>query len=62
MLFEGRYRSSGKETNRVQVEGYDTGGSDLILATSFAWDEIDRVYDRLRQIDDSNVGTIAEAQ
>ena len=62
VLFEGRYRRHGQETNLVQVEGYDTSNSDLILATSFAWGEIDRVYDRLSRIDDSNIGTVAAAQ
>ena len=35
---------------------------DLILADSFAWDEIERLYDRLEQIADRNLGTVTEAQ
>ena len=59
---EGRYRQGAWGMNRVQVEGYDAGAGELILADSFAWDEIDRLYDRLRQVDDRNLGTVAEAQ
>jgi hypothetical protein len=61
-IWEGRYQQGAWGTNRVQVEGYDTGSEELILADSFDWDEIDRFYDRLRQIDDRNIGTVAEAQ
>jgi len=59
---EGRYRQGAWGLNRVQVEGYDAGGGELVLADSFAWDEIDRLYDRLKQIDDRNIGTVDEAQ
>ena len=58
-IFEGTYQRGAMKTNRVQVEGYDTG---LILADSFAWGEIDRIYDRLRQVEDRNINTVAEAQ
>lgn len=61
-IWEGRYRLGAWGLNRVQVEGYEAGSGNLILAGSFAWDEIDRLYDRLRQIDDRNIGTVAEAQ
>ncbi len=59
---EGRYQQGVWRLNRVQVEGYDTGSEELIIADSFAWDEIDRLYDRLEQVDDRNLGTVAEAQ
>jgi hypothetical protein len=59
---DGRYRQGAWGTNRVQVEGYDAGSDELILADSFAWDEIDQLYDRLRQVDDRNLGTVAEVQ
>ena len=62
LLWEGRYQQGAWGLNRVQVEGYDTGSDELILADSFAWDEIDRLCDRLRQIEDRNLGTVAEAQ
>ncbi len=61
-LREGRYLRGALRMNRVQVEGYDTVGGNLILADSFDWDEIDRLYDRLVQVEDRNTGTVAEAQ
>ena len=60
-ILEGRYRQAAMAMNRVQVEGYDTDSSELILADSFDWDAIDRLYDRMKQVDDSNIGTVAEA-
>jgi hypothetical protein len=61
-IWQGRYRSGAWGANRVQVEGYDAGSGGLILTDSFAWDEIGRLYDRLRQVEDRNLGTAAEAQ
>jgi len=61
-ILEGRYQRRAWGLNRVQVEGYDTGSDELILVDSFAWDEIVRLYDRLKQVDDRNLGTVAEAQ
>jgi hypothetical protein len=58
-VLEGTYRRSAMKTNRVQVEGYGTG---MILADSFAWDDIDRLNDRLEHVDDRNLNTVAEAQ
>jgi hypothetical protein len=58
-IFEGTYRRGVMKINRVQVEGYGTG---MILAESFAWDEIDRLNDRLRQVGDRNISTVSEAQ
>ncbi|MFC1908539.1 hypothetical protein ACFLXD_01520 [Chloroflexota bacterium] len=57
---EGSYSNGAWELNRVQVEGYDTGGSAPIIVDSFAWNEIDRLYDRLRQVEDQNLGTVTE--
>jgi len=61
-LWEGRYQRGAWGLNRVQAEGYDTGSDELILANSFAWDEIDRLCDRLKQVGDRNLGTVSEAQ
>jgi len=61
-IFEGRYRRGAWAINRVQVEGYDPVGDEPIVVDSFAWDEIDKLYDRLRQIDDKNIDTVAGAQ
>jgi hypothetical protein len=59
---EGRYGRGALGTNRVQVEGFDTGTGSLILVDSFAWSEIDRFCDRLYHVGDRNINTVAEAQ
>jgi len=56
-IFEGNYRNGAWELNRVQVEGNNS-----IIADSFEWDEIDKVYDRLRQLEDTNIDTVAKAE
>jgi len=61
-ILDGRYGRGAWGLNRIQVEGYDTGSSETIIVDSFDWDAIDRLYDRLRQLEDRNIGTVAEAQ
>ena len=62
LVLEGRYSRKGWQLNRVQVEGYDTGSDEMIVVDRFAWDEIARLYDRIRQLEDSNIGTVTGAQ
>ncbi len=61
-ILEGRYYQRGWQLNRVQVEGYDSGSGEMIVVDRFAWDEIDRLYDRTRQLEDRNIDTVAGAQ
>ena len=61
-ILDGRYVQGAWELNRVQVEGYDTGSDEIIVVDSYAWGEIDRLYDRLGQLEDGNVDTVAKAQ
>ncbi len=61
-ILEGRYRQGAWELNRVQVEGYDAGSGEAIVVDRFAWDEIDRLYDKIRQLEDRNIDTVAKAQ
>jgi len=61
-VLEGRYQQRVWELNRVQVEGYDTGSDEVIVVDRFAWGEIDRLYDRIRQLEDRNIDTVAKAQ
>ncbi len=61
-IVEGSYRWGAWEINRVQVEGYDAAAGEIIVADSFAWNEVDRLYDRLRQVEDVNIGTVTEAR
>jgi len=44
------------------VEGYDTGADEPIIVDSFSWGEIDRLYDRLKQLEDRNIDTVNKAQ
>ncbi len=61
-IFDGRYRCGGWELNRVQVEGYDAVGGGPIIVDCFAWSEIDRLYDRLKQLGDRELGTVTEVR
>jgi hypothetical protein len=61
-VFEGRYRAEGWGLNRVQVEGYDPTEDEAILVDALAWEQIDRLYDRLRQVEDRNLDTVAKAE
>ncbi len=61
-ILEGRYQKAAWMLNRVKVEGYDSGAGAAIIADSFSWDEIDRIYDRFRQLYDRNIDTVAKAK
>ncbi len=60
-VFEGRYRKGAWELNRVQVEGYDSINDRPIVVDSFSWSQVAKVYDRLNQLDDRNIDTLARA-
>jgi hypothetical protein len=62
VILEGRYRKKAWELNRIQVEGYDSSGGEPVIVDSFSWGEIDRLYDRLRQVEDQNIDTVAQAE
>jgi len=61
-VFEGRYRAGAWGLNRIQVEGYDPAEDKPIVVDSFTWDQIDRLYDRLRQLEDKNIDTVTKAE
>ncbi len=61
-ILEGRYKCSNWRLSRVQVEGFDTGSSLPVIVDSFAWNEIDRLYDRLVRVEDRNIGTVTGAE
>ena len=61
-VIEGRYLVGAGRLNRVQVEGYDPVGDEPIIVDSFSWSEVDKLYDRLQQLEDRNIDTIAKAQ
>jgi hypothetical protein len=61
-VFEGKYKAEAFGVNRVQVEGYDTAQGEAIVVDSFTWNQIDRLYDRLSQLEDKNIDTVAKAE
>ncbi|MFC1957295.1 hypothetical protein ACFLX0_00550 [Chloroflexota bacterium] len=61
-ILEGRYQIGAWELNRIQVEGYDPVADERIVKDTFAWDQIDRLYDRLNQLEDRNIDTVARAE
>jgi hypothetical protein len=61
-IFDGKYQKGAQELNRVQVEGYDSADGKPIIVDSFGWNEIDKVGDRLSQVEDRNIDTVAEAE
>jgi len=62
VILEGRYHKKAWELNRIQVEGYDSSGGVPIIVDSFSWDQIDQLYDRLRQVEDQNIETVVHAE
>lgn len=61
-IFEGRYRAEAWRLSRVQVEGYDPSEDETIMVDAFAWEEIDRLYDRLGRLEDRNIDSVAKAE
>ncbi len=61
-IFEGSYRNGTLKFNRVQVEGYDPVGDAPVIVDSFDWSEVERLYDRLKQLEDRNINTAVKAQ
>ncbi|MFQ5879432.1 MAG: hypothetical protein ACE5IZ_04595, partial [Dehalococcoidia bacterium] len=52
----GRYGTGSRQANRIQAFG------DGLLVEAFEWDSIEDLYDRLRQLSDLNLDTVALAQ
>ena len=61
-VYEGRYRQKSLPYNRIEVEGYDTANDKPLIVNAFAWDEIDRLSDRLRRVRDRNLDSVAKAE
>ncbi len=61
-ILEGIYRKAVKEYNRVRVEGFASLAEEPILSDTFDWSELNRLFDRLEQIEDSNLDTTARTQ
>ncbi len=61
-IFEGRYRNGAWGLNRVQVEGYDSINDKPIVVDSFSWSQVNKLYDRLNQLEDRNIDTVVKAE
>jgi len=61
-IFDGRYMAEAWGLNRVQVEGYDPTQGETIVVNSFTWEQIDRLYDRLGQVEDRNIDSVTRAE
>ena len=61
-IYEGRYQVGAWKLNRVQVEGYDTVAGAPVIVDSLEWGEINKLYDKLQQLFDRNIDSVAEAQ
>ena len=44
------------------MEGYDPVGVEPVVVDAFSWNEIDRVYDHLKQLENENIDTTQKAQ
>jgi hypothetical protein len=58
-LLAGRYADETPDANRAQVFGSPAAN---VFAERFDWPNVQFVYDRLRQVDDRNVTTVAQAE
>ncbi|MBI2849564.1 MAG: hypothetical protein HYX80_00795 [Chloroflexi bacterium] len=61
-LLEGRYLKQTWELNQVKVEGFDPSAGQSIVVDSFAWSQLDKLYDRLGQVEDKNVDSVTKAE
>lgn len=61
-IFKGRYRLNALKLNRIQAEGFDSANETTIVADSFNWDEIEKLYDRFKKLEDTNIGSVSQAQ
>lgn len=60
-ILEGTYRRETGEVNRVQAAGED-GSGQPVAVDSFAWSELNRLYERPGQVTDRNLNTVEKAQ
>lgn len=61
-VLEGRYRRNAGESNRIQVEGNNPVSGEAIITDSFSWSEIDKLYDRLKRLEDKNLASVSQTK
>ncbi len=60
-ILEGTYRREAREVNSMQAAGED-GGGQPVAVDSFAWSELNRLYERPVQVTDRNLNTVEKAR
>lgn len=61
-ILQGRYRIDSWQTNQINIEGLDSLSQQSIIVNSFSWEQMERFYDRTKQIEDRNITTVSEGQ
>jgi hypothetical protein len=61
-ILQGNYRSGSWQTNQVHVQGYDSVNGTPVITDVFSWEQMEYFSDRVRQIADRNIGTVATGQ
>ena len=62
IILQGKYHLSNWQDHQVRVEGYDTGSGASIIVDTFSWEQMELFYDKVTQIADRNINTVAAGQ
>lgn len=60
-ILGGTYRRESWEVNRIQSAG-ENGSGQPVTVDSFAWSEVNRLYERTGQVTDRNLDTVEKAR
>ena len=61
-ILQGKYHSGSWQTNQVRIEGYDTVSGAPIIMDVFSWEQMECFSDRVKQVTNRNIGTVAAGQ
>jgi hypothetical protein len=59
LISQGKYHSGSWQTNQVRIEGSDAVTGEPVITDVFSWEQMAFISDRVKQISDSNISTIA---
>ena len=62
IILQGKYHLNDWQNQQIRVEGYDTGSGTPIIVDAFSWEQMECFYDKVMQITDRNISTIAAGQ
>jgi len=62
IILQGKYHLNDWQNQQIRVEGYDTGSETPIIVDAFSWEQMECFYDKVMQITDRNISTIAAGQ